>query len=153
MLHVLGMESLRHHWGFLDATLDPGSAFVGTYEPTFVILSIVVASLAAYAALGLAERIGAADKPLAKRAWLAVGAVTMGVGVWAMHFLGMLAYRVPVRVNYDIWVLDPAHPERPLRITSNASWDDCPAWDPGGAVLYFRSNRGGEWGIWKINLK
>ena len=104
MLHVLGMESLRHHWGFLDATLDPGSAFVGTYEPTFVILSIVVASLAAYAALGLAERIGAADKPLAKRAWLAVGAVTMGVGVWAMHFLGMLAYRVPVRVNYDIWV-------------------------------------------------
>ncbi len=98
------MDSLRHHWGFLDGTLDPRSAFVGTYEPTLVILSVIVASLAAYAALGLAERISAADKPLAKRSWLAVGAVTMGVGVWAMHFLGMLAFRVPVRVNYDVWV-------------------------------------------------
>src|SRR5882672_5618892 len=98
------MESLRHHWGFLDGTLDPGSAFVATYEPALVLLSIVVASLAAYAALGLAERIGAADKPLARRSWLAAGAVTMGVGVWAMHFLGMLAYRVPVRVSYDVWV-------------------------------------------------
>src|SRR6266446_2842356 len=28
----------------------------------------------------------------------------MGIGVWAMHFLGMLAYRVPVSVNYDIWI-------------------------------------------------
>src|SRR6266850_1046430 len=98
------MESLRHHWGFLDGTRDPGSAFVGTYEPALVLLSIVVASLAAYAALGLAERIGAAAKPLARRSWVSAGAVTMGVGVWAMHFLGMLAYRVPVRVSYDVWV-------------------------------------------------
>jgi len=104
VLYVREMESLRHHSGFLDGTLDPRSAFVGTYDPTLVILSIVVAALAAYAALGLAERISAADKPLAKRSWLAVGAVTMGIGVWAMHFLGMLAYRVPVSVNYDIWI-------------------------------------------------
>src|SRR6266478_4704237 len=98
------MESLHHHWGFLDGTLDPRSAFVGTYDPTLVTLSIVVAALAAYAALGLAERIGAADTALARRSWLAAGAVTMGIGVWAMHFLGMLAYRVPVRVSYDVWV-------------------------------------------------
>src|SRR5882724_4535591 len=98
------MESLRHHSGFLAGTLDPRSAFVGTYDPTLVALSVVVASLAAYAALGLAERISAADRPLAKRSWLVVGAVTMGIGVWAMHFLGMLAYRLPVSVNYDVWV-------------------------------------------------
>ena len=35
---------------------------------------------------------------------LAVGAVTMGIGVWAMHFLGMLAFRLPVEVSYDVWV-------------------------------------------------
>jgi len=28
----------------------------------------------------------------------------MGIGVWAMHFLGMLAFRLPVRVNYDVWI-------------------------------------------------
>ena len=98
------MESLPQHLQFLAGTLDPGSALPATYEPTLVTLSVVVAALAAYAALGLAERISAADKPLAKRSWLAVGAVTMGIGVWAMHFLGMLAFRLPVRVNYDVWV-------------------------------------------------
>jgi signal transduction histidine kinase/CheY-like chemotaxis protein len=98
------MESLRHHWGFLDSSNDPRLALAGTYDPVLVILSVVIASLAAYAVLGLAERINAADKPLAKRAWLAAGAVTMGIGVWAMHFIGMLAFRLPVRVNYDVWI-------------------------------------------------
>src|SRR5713101_2004449 len=98
------MESLRHHWGFLDSSSDPRLALAGTYDPVLVILSVVISSLAAYAVLGLAERIHAADKPLAKRAWLAAGAVTMGIGVWAMHFIGMLAFRLPVRVNYDVWI-------------------------------------------------
>ena len=98
------MESLHHHLQFLDGSVDPGSALAGTYEPTLVTLSVVVATLAAYAALGLAERISAADRPLARRSWLAAGAVTMGIGVWAMHFLGMLALRLPVSVNYDVRV-------------------------------------------------
>ena len=96
------MASFGHHWAFLDGSLDPRSALAGSYEPILVTLSIIVAALAAYAALGLAERIGAADRLLAKRSWLAVGAVTMGVGVWAMHFLGMLAFRLPVKVHYDV---------------------------------------------------
>src|SRR5438552_2480057 len=88
------MELLRHHWGFLDGSMDPGSALAGTYEPTLVTLSVVVAILAVYAVLGLAERISAADRPFAKRSWLSAGAVTMGIGVWAMHFRGMRAARV-----------------------------------------------------------
>src|SRR5437899_5559570 len=98
------MESLRHHWGFLDGTIDSGLALAATYDPVLVTLSVIIASLAAYAVLGLAERTSAADRPLAKRSWLAAGAVTMGIGVWAMHFIGMLAYRLPVSVNYDVWV-------------------------------------------------
>ena len=98
------MEALGHHWGFLDGSIDPRLALAGTYDPTLVTLSIVIASLAAYAVLGLAERISAADTPLAKRSWLAAGAVTMGIGVWAMHFIGMLALRLPVTVNYDVWI-------------------------------------------------
>lgn len=52
--------------------------------------------------------------------------------------------------NYDIWMLDLAHPDKPIRLTTNGSWDDCPAFDPTGKMLYFRSNRGGTWGIWRI---
>ena len=52
--------------------------------------------------------------------------------------------------NNDIWMLDLAHPEKPTRLTTNGSWDDSPAFDPTGKILYFRSNRGGTWGIWRI---
>lgn len=54
------------------------------------------------------------------------------------------------RKQYDIWILDPSAPQSPVQVTTNASQDDSPVWDPGGEVIYFRSNRGGEWGIWKI---
>jgi len=102
------MESLRHHWGFLDSSVDPRLALAGTYDPVLVALSVVIASLAAYAVLGLAGRTSAADKPLAKRSWLAAGALTMGIGVWAMHFIGMLAFRLPVTVNYDVTLVSVA---------------------------------------------
>jgi Tol biopolymer transport system component len=54
------------------------------------------------------------------------------------------------RNNYDIWVLDVSQPDRPQRVTRNGSWDDCPSWDPSGKFICFRSNRGGQWAIWKI---
>jgi Tol biopolymer transport system component len=53
------------------------------------------------------------------------------------------------RRNYDLYVLTVSDPARPHRITLNGSRDDSPAWDPTGKSLYFRSNRGGKWGIWK----
>ncbi len=56
------------------------------------------------------------------------------------------------RQNYDIWTLNVDRPQQPVQITTNGSHDDCPAWDPGGQSVYFRSNRGGEWAIWKIDV-
>lgn len=53
------------------------------------------------------------------------------------------------RQNLDIWALDLSRPERPVQVTVNGSWDDHPQWDPTGTGVYFRSNRGGEWAIWK----
>lgn len=55
--------------------------------------------------------------------------------------------------NFDIWVLDLRHPDKPVRVTTNGSWDDSPAWDAGGKAIYFRSNRGGNWGIWRVAVK
>jgi hypothetical protein len=58
------------------------------------------------------------------------------------------------RRNYDIWILDLSRPnETPTRVTANGSVDDNPQFDPQGNSLYFRSNRGGEWGIWKVSLR
>lgn len=56
--------------------------------------------------------------------------------------------------NYDIFVLDVAKDgAEPVRATFNESWDDCPAFDVRGRAIYFRSNRGGEWNIWRIELR
>lgn len=55
--------------------------------------------------------------------------------------------------NPNIWTMDLSQPDKPTQMTVNGSVNDCPAWDPDGAAIYFRSNRGGQWGIWKIAVK
>src|SRR3984893_5627728 len=73
----------------------------GTYHPYLVALSILVASLASYTALDLGGHVRVA-RGLARRAWLVAAAITMGGGIWSMHFIGMLAFVMPVPVSYDI---------------------------------------------------
>jgi len=75
---------------------------VGTYDTWLVILSIVVAVLASYVALDLASRIAASTGSKAADYWLAGGALSMGTGIWSMHFIGMLAFRLPIPMSYDI---------------------------------------------------
>ena len=73
----------------------------GSYDPTFVILSILIATMASYAALDLAGRITAATGA-ARVGWLAGGAAVMGLGVWSMHFVGMLAFHLPQAIAYQL---------------------------------------------------
>ena len=73
----------------------------GTYDPGLVALSVLIAVVAAYATLDLAGRVTAA-RGAARSGWLAGGAMSMGTGIWAMHYIGMLAFGLPVRVEYDL---------------------------------------------------
>ena len=73
----------------------------GTYNYWLVALSLVVASFASYAALDLATRLTAARGRPA-RYWLIGGAFSMGTGIWSMHFIGMLAFSLPVPMGYDV---------------------------------------------------
>ncbi|QOY92388.1 response regulator [Massilia sp. UMI-21] len=73
---------------------------IGHYEPSLVLLSILAAIFASYTALSLAMRVRQAQG-LARRAWMAGGAFAMGSGIWAMHFIGMLAFRLPLPLAYD----------------------------------------------------
>jgi signal transduction histidine kinase/DNA-binding response OmpR family regulator len=110
-----------------------------SYLPWLVALSFVVATLAAYAALGLASRIAAAGTPGVRRIWLGSGASAMGIGIWAMHFIGMLAVRLDPPATYDLpltlWSIVPAVVASAiaLRVTSRAtlSW----AWLVVGGVF------------------
>jgi diguanylate cyclase (GGDEF)-like protein/PAS domain S-box-containing protein len=72
----------------------------GTYDPWLVLLSIAVAVMASYVALDLASRV-TASAGRAARYWLIGGALSMGIGIWSMHFIGMLAFRLPMAMAYS----------------------------------------------------
>ncbi|BAQ81199.1 putative bifunctional diguanylate cyclase/phosphodiesterase [Pseudomonas sp. St29] len=74
---------------------------IGSYSPALVVISIFVAILASYTALDLTGRI-ATTKGRAAYLWMCGGALAMGIGVWSMHFIGMLAFELPIELGYDI---------------------------------------------------
>jgi len=73
---------------------------VGSYDHALVALSVVIAIFAAHAALDLAQRV-TSEQGRARIFWLSGGATAMGFGIWSMHYIGMLAFRLPVPVEYD----------------------------------------------------
>jgi NO-binding membrane sensor protein with MHYT domain/signal transduction histidine kinase len=72
---------------------------IGSYNYALVALSVFIAILASYAALDLASRVTAA-RGWTRAVWLAGGASAMGTGIWSMHYIGMLAFVLPVPVAY-----------------------------------------------------
>ncbi|WP_338508821.1 EAL domain-containing protein [Pseudomonas poae] len=73
---------------------------ISSYSPALVAISLCVAILASYTALDLTGRIATA-KGRTVYLWIAGGALAMGVGVWSMHFIGMLALRLPFALGFD----------------------------------------------------
>src|SRR5690348_8072390 len=71
------------------------------HDPALVVLSVVIAMFASYTALDLASRMHAAAGWL-RTAWLVSAAVAMGGGIWAMHFVAMLAFSIEMPMFYDM---------------------------------------------------
>ena len=72
---------------------------VGSYDYLLVVLSALIAVLASYSALDLAERVTAA-RGTVRLAWLISGSAAMGIGIWSMHYTAMLAFQLPVPMWY-----------------------------------------------------
>src|ERR1700734_2845893 len=72
-----------------------------SYDYGLVALSVLLAMVTSYAALELAGRVTSARGRVRSR-WLGCGAVVMGLGIWAMHCVGMLALSMPVAVSYHL---------------------------------------------------
>jgi PAS domain S-box-containing protein len=75
--------------------------FGPAHDLSLVAVSVVVAVLASYTALTLAGRV-AVSRHGAQNAWLLGGSVSMGTGIWSMHFVAMLAFTLPVPVHHDV---------------------------------------------------
>jgi diguanylate cyclase (GGDEF)-like protein/PAS domain S-box-containing protein len=77
------------------------TAMNGSYDYGLVTLSVVLAMFASYAALDLAGRVTCA-RGWARALWLSCGAAAMGLGIWSMHYVGMLAFLMPIPVFYHV---------------------------------------------------
>jgi PAS domain S-box-containing protein len=72
---------------------------IGSYNYALVALSVFIAVFASYAALDLASRVTAAGR-WTRALWVLGGAGAMGTGIWSMHYIGMLAFILPIPVAY-----------------------------------------------------
>jgi len=73
----------------------------GTYDFWLVAASYLVAVVASYAALELGVAVTSSPRRTAW-IWLACGSIAMGLGIWSMHFIGMLAFHLPIPLAYDV---------------------------------------------------
>lgn len=71
-----------------------------TYDVSLVALSVATAVFGSYVAFGLASQVSQAS-PQRRKFWLAGGAIALGLTIWAMHFIGMLSYQLPLPIRYD----------------------------------------------------
>src|SRR5215212_275592 len=76
----------------------------GTYDLRLVALSYLVAVFASYTALDLAGRV-TSSRGRVRKVWLLGGALSLGIGIWSMHFIGMLAFVLPMPTGYDLTLM------------------------------------------------
>ena len=80
---------------------DDSLLYAGHYDPVLVLLSVVVAIFASYASLLVSQQVLASVTLRLRGLWIAAGGVCLGMGIWAMHFVGMLALNLPCSTSYD----------------------------------------------------
>ena len=76
----------------------------GSHDPILVAFSYIVAVVASFTALDLTGRINTSSG-IKRWLWLVFGAAAMGMGIWSMHFVAMLAFTLPVPVAYDLAIV------------------------------------------------
>lgn len=89
---------------FLPVPPDTSLIYEGSYSPIWVIISVLLAIFASYAALSASARIRHFHNTTSRLTWALISAFTLGVGIWAMHFIGMLALSLPCGIEYDPFI-------------------------------------------------
>ncbi|MEJ6817013.1 putative bifunctional diguanylate cyclase/phosphodiesterase [Pseudomonas sp. LF-5] len=88
---------------FVTELPDRGQVILDcTHNPLLVLVAYLVASAASFATLDMAERVVHAEDPRSQRLWRWIGATCLAGGIWAMHFIGMLAFQAPIEIHYDL---------------------------------------------------
>lgn len=76
--------------------------YLGSHDPWLVALSIGIATLAGLVALTIAGHLSQVKGRWPRLLWLGAGSIVLAGGIWAMHFIGMLAFSLPCGIGYDL---------------------------------------------------
>ncbi len=87
---------------FVQSVVEQNAALKGIYDPVLVLLSPLAAYLGLFAGMGVVQPIRRELDPLRRRIWFVFGAIAFANGIFVMHFLGLLAFKLPVLVQYDL---------------------------------------------------
>lgn len=89
-------------YAFFDLGQFSQPSINGSHNPGLVTLSYCVALLASYTAILTLERVRIYQAKFARYSWLVVSAAISGVGVWSMHFIGMLAFELNLPMSHGV---------------------------------------------------
>jgi len=89
-------------WRFDDLLIDSNQQLTGYYDLSMVVLSTFIMFMASFATKQVVLSIKTADTSIQRNVWISSGAVVMGMGIWAMHFIAILAFNLPVFVGFNI---------------------------------------------------
>ncbi|MGZ4993678.1 MAG: PAS domain S-box protein [Methylobacter sp.] len=84
-----------------NSLTDMAQLYNSSYNIPMVIVSVLIAIFASFCSLEMVDRLARGDQ---RYLWLSIGALILGSGVWAMHFIGMLAFQLDCEVTYDPWI-------------------------------------------------
>ena len=104
---------IMEFWRFKTLDLNNHFLLEGEYNYLLVGLSVLISSFAAYALLVILQRIWHTQASSTIQLWRIFGSVVFGLGVWAMHFTGMLAFMLPLNnmtYNIPVTILSVAPP-------------------------------------------
>lgn len=83
---------------------DPVVLVLSNYDTPLVLLSLGIAVFTAGMALQLAGEARDSTQPMARQIAILTGSLALGGGIWAMHFLGMLAFELCATVHFDLGI-------------------------------------------------
>ncbi|MEP1869649.1 MAG: MHYT domain-containing protein [Paraglaciecola sp.] len=89
-------------WRFNTTSLENLQVIEGEYNFFVIILSFLISNFAAFALLVVLERAWQSQTSKTRLLWKIFGSIVFGLGVWAMHFTGMMAFILPIHMSYDI---------------------------------------------------
>jgi len=92
------MIDIQH---FIYRDGDPTPLLYGSYDPWLVALSVAIAIGTSILGMQLARVAHDQTSPLLRQVSIMAGSISLGAGIWSMHFIGMMALNLCTRVNYD----------------------------------------------------